>query len=93
MQFHTVTEPGGEPRLTATQENGHVQLASSGKQGARYAIERAHAVSAPWILASHDKLSRAARTSFFLYDVRRDSKVGWEPAVPRAKNASATTRG
>ena len=56
-------------------------------------IKRAHAVTGPWIIASHDKLSRAAGTSFFLYDVRRNGKVRWEPAVLRAKNASATTRG
>ena len=39
QQFLTVTEPGGEPRLAATQENGQVQLTLTGKQGSRYAIE------------------------------------------------------
>ncbi len=38
-QFLTVTEPGGEPRLAATRENGQVQLTLTGKQGSRYAIE------------------------------------------------------
>ena len=32
-------EPGGEPRLAATQENGQVQLTLTGKQGSSYAIE------------------------------------------------------
>lgn len=39
QQFLTVTEPGGEPRLAATRENGQVQLTLTGKQGSRYAIE------------------------------------------------------
>ena len=38
-QFLTVTEPGGEPQLAATRENGQVQLTLTGKQGSRYAIE------------------------------------------------------
>jgi len=43
-QFLTVTEPGGEPRLTATRENGQVQLTLTGKQGSRYAIETSTAL-------------------------------------------------
>jgi enediyne biosynthesis protein E4 len=38
-QFLTVTEPGGEPRLAATRQNGQLQLTLIGKQGSRYAIE------------------------------------------------------
>jgi hypothetical protein len=37
-QFLTATEPGGEPRLAATRENGQVQLTLTGKQGSRYAL-------------------------------------------------------
>jgi hypothetical protein len=40
----TVTEPGGEPRLTATRENGQAQLTLTGKQGSRYAIETSTAL-------------------------------------------------
>ena len=43
-QFLTVTEPGGEPRLTATWENGQAQLTLTGKQGSRYAIETSTAL-------------------------------------------------
>ena len=39
-----VTEPGGESRLAATRENGQVQLALTGKQGSRYAIETSTAL-------------------------------------------------
>jgi hypothetical protein len=39
QQFLTVTEPGGEPRLEATRENGKAQLILTGKQGSSYAIE------------------------------------------------------
>jgi len=39
QQFLTVTEPGGEPQLAASQENGQVQLTLTGKQGSRYGIE------------------------------------------------------
>ena len=39
QQFLTVTEPGGEPRLAATRQNGQVQLTLTGKQGSRYRIE------------------------------------------------------
>ena len=45
QQFLTVTEPGGEPRLAATRENGQVQLTLSGKQGSRYAIETSTALT------------------------------------------------
>ena len=38
-QFLTITEPGGEPQLAATRENGQVQLTLTGKQGSRYALE------------------------------------------------------
>jgi hypothetical protein len=38
-QFLTVIEPGGEPRLAATRENGQVQLTLTGKQGCHFAIE------------------------------------------------------
>ena len=38
-RFHTVIEPGGEPRLAATRENGQTQLTLIGKQGSRYVIE------------------------------------------------------
>ena len=38
-QFLTVTEPGGEPRLVATWENGQGQLTLTGKPGSRYALE------------------------------------------------------
>ena len=34
-----MTEPGGEPRLAATRDNGQVQLTLTGKQGSRYALE------------------------------------------------------
>ncbi len=44
QQFLTVTEPGGEPRLAATQVNGQVQLTLTGKQGSRYAIETSTAL-------------------------------------------------
>jgi hypothetical protein len=44
-QFLTVTEPGGGPRLAATQENGQVQLTLTGKQGSRYAIETSTALT------------------------------------------------
>ena len=44
-QFLTVTEPGGEPRLAATRENGQVQLTLTGKQGSRYAIETSTALT------------------------------------------------
>ena len=43
-QFLTVTEPGGEPRLAATRENGQMQLTLTGKQGSRYAIETSTAL-------------------------------------------------
>jgi hypothetical protein len=43
--FLTVTEPGGEPRLAATRENGQVQLTLTGKQGSRYAIETSTALT------------------------------------------------
>jgi hypothetical protein len=43
-RFLTVTEPGGEPRLVATRENGQVQLTLTGKQGCRYALETATAL-------------------------------------------------
>ena len=43
-QFLTVTEPGGEPRLAATRENGQVQLTLTGKQGSRYALETSTAL-------------------------------------------------
>ena len=39
QQFLTVTEPGGEPRLAATHENGQGQLTLAGKQGSRSAIK------------------------------------------------------
>jgi len=35
----TVTEPGGEPRLAVTHQNGQGQLTLAGKQGSRYTIE------------------------------------------------------
>ena len=38
-QFHTVTEPGGEPQLTAARVNGQQQLTLTGKQGSRYDIQ------------------------------------------------------
>jgi enediyne biosynthesis protein E4 len=44
QQFHTITEPGGEPRLEASRQNGHVQLTLTGKQGSRYAIETSAAL-------------------------------------------------
>src|SRR6185436_17608288 len=44
-QFLTVTEPGGEPRLAGTRENGQVQLTLTGKQGSRYAIEASTALN------------------------------------------------
>jgi enediyne biosynthesis protein E4 len=37
-EFHTVTEPGGEPLLASTGENGERQLTLTGKQGCRYEI-------------------------------------------------------
>jgi len=43
-QFLTLTEPGGEPRLAATRENGQVQLTLTGKQGSRYALETSTAL-------------------------------------------------
>jgi len=43
-QFLTVTEPGGEPRLAATRENGQVQLTLTRKQGSRYALETSTAL-------------------------------------------------
>jgi hypothetical protein len=33
--FVIAAQPGGEPRLAATRENGQVQLTLTGKQGAR----------------------------------------------------------
>ncbi len=44
QQFLTIIEPGGEPRLKATRENGQVQLTLTGKQGSRYAIETSTAL-------------------------------------------------
>ena len=44
-QFLTITEPGGEPRLAATLENGRVQLTLTGKQGSRYAFETSAALT------------------------------------------------
>ena len=44
QKFLTVTEPGGEPRLAATRENGQVQLTLTGKQGSRYALETSTAL-------------------------------------------------
>jgi hypothetical protein len=44
QQFLTITEPGGEPRLVATRDNGQVQLTLTGKQGSRYAIETSTAL-------------------------------------------------
>ena len=38
-EFHTVTEPGGEPQLTVTRVNGQQQLTLTGKQGSRYDIQ------------------------------------------------------
>jgi hypothetical protein len=49
-QFLTVIEPGGEPRLAATRENGQVQLTLTGKQGSRHAIETSTALP-NWISA------------------------------------------
>ena len=46
----TVIEPGGEPRLAVTRENGQVQLTLTGKQGSRYALETSTAL-ANWISA------------------------------------------
>ena len=43
-QFLTVIEPGGEPQMSATRENGQVQLTLTGKQGSRYAIETSTAL-------------------------------------------------
>ena len=43
-QLLTVTEPGGEPWLAATQQNGQVQLTLTGKQGSRYALETSTAL-------------------------------------------------
>ena len=40
-----MTEPGGEPRLAATRENGQVQLTLTGKQGSYYAIETSTALT------------------------------------------------
>ena len=40
-----MTEPGGEPLLAATQENGQVQLTLTGKQGSRYGIEISNALT------------------------------------------------
>jgi hypothetical protein len=40
-----VAEPGGEPQLAATRENGQVQLTLTGKQGPRYAIETSTALT------------------------------------------------
>ena len=51
QQFLTVTEPGGEPQLAATRENGQVQLTLTGKQGSRYAIETSTALN-NWISAA-----------------------------------------
>jgi len=51
QQFLTVTEPGGEPQLAATRENGQVQLTLTGKQGSRYAIETSTALP-NWISAN-----------------------------------------
>ena len=45
-------EPGGEPRLAATWENGQVQLTLTGKQGSRYLIEEFDALDAGWIISS-----------------------------------------
>jgi hypothetical protein len=42
--FLGVTEPGGEPHLAATRENGPVQLTLTGKQGSRYALETSTAL-------------------------------------------------
>jgi len=50
QQFLTVIEPGGEPQLAATRENGQVQLTLTGKQGSRYAIETSTALP-NWISA------------------------------------------
>lgn len=44
QQFLTVTEPGGEPRLAVTRDNGQVQLTLTGKRGSRYAIETSTAL-------------------------------------------------
>jgi hypothetical protein len=44
-QFLTVTEPGGEPQLAATRENGQVQLMLTGKQGSRYALQTSTALT------------------------------------------------
>jgi ASPIC/UnbV protein/VCBS repeat protein len=44
QQFITVTEPGGEPQLAATRQNGQIQLTLTGKQGSRYAIETSTAL-------------------------------------------------
>jgi enediyne biosynthesis protein E4 len=44
QQFLTITEPGGEPRLAVSRENGQVQLTLTGKQGSRYAIETSTAL-------------------------------------------------
>jgi hypothetical protein len=45
QQFLTITEPGGEPRLAATRDNGQVQLTLTGKQGCRYGIETSTALA------------------------------------------------
>ncbi len=45
QRFLTVTEPGGEPKLALTRENGALQLLLNGKQGARYSIQTSNALA------------------------------------------------
>jgi hypothetical protein len=43
-ELYSVIEPGGEPQLAASQENGELQPTLTGKQGCRYAVETSTAL-------------------------------------------------
>ena len=63
-KFHTVTEPGGEPQLTAAHVNGQHQLTLTGKQGSRYDIQTSTGLN-NWIGALTVKLTNSSGTMTF----------------------------
>ena len=63
-KFLTVTEPGGEPQLTAAQVNGQIQLTLTGKQGSRYDIQTSIGLN-NWISALTVTLTNSSGTMTF----------------------------
>ena len=63
-KFLTVTEPGGEPQLTAAHVNGQHQLTLTGKQGSRYDIQTSIGLN-NWISALTVTLTNSSGTMTF----------------------------